>query len=68
MCTLRVCTSSRHGVGSFVSSYPRLRSLRSLSLGLLRASLSEAVSHCGAWRMGIKPTPTLVSQHDFKKT
>ena len=35
MCTLRVCTSPRHGVVSFVSSYPRLRSLRSLSLGLL---------------------------------
>ena len=41
------------------SIFPRLRSLRSLSLGLLRASLSEAVSHCGAWRMGINPTHTL---------
>ena len=40
------------------STYPRLHSLRSFSLGLLRASLSEAVSHCGAWRMGINTTPT----------
>ena len=41
------------------STYPRLHSLRSLSLGLLRVILSEAVSHCCAWRMGINPTPTL---------
>ena len=39
------------------STYPRLHSLRSLSLGLLRSRLSEAVSHCCAWRMGINPTP-----------
>ena len=41
------------------SSYPRLHSLRSLSLGLRRTSLSEAVSLCCAWWMGINPTPTL---------
>ena len=40
-------------------TYPRLRSLRSFSLGLLRVSLFEAVSYCGSWRMGINPTPTL---------
>ena len=39
------------------SSYPRLHSLRSLSLGLLRNSLFEAISHCDAWRMGITPHP-----------
>ena len=38
------------------STYPRLHSLRSLCLGLLRVSLFEAVSHCGALRMGINPT------------
>ena len=31
-----------------LSSYPRLHSLRSFSLGLLRNSLSEAISHCCA--------------------
>ena len=40
------------------STYPRLHSLRSFSLGLLRVSLYEAVSYCCAWRMGINPTPT----------
>ncbi len=47
------------------STYPRLHSLRSFSLGLLRASLSEAVSHCCALRMGITPTPTLGSAIHF---
>ena len=37
------------------SIFPRLRSLRSLSLGLLRVSLFEAINHCYAWRMGIPP-------------
>ena len=44
-----------------LSSYPRLHSLRSFSLGLLRNSLSEAINHCCAWRMGINPTPTLAN-------
>ena len=43
------------------STYPRLHSLRSFSLGLLRARISEALSYCDSWRMGIKPTPTLGS-------
>ena len=38
------------------STYPRLHSLRSFSLGLLRASLLEAVSYYGSWRMVITPT------------
>ena len=36
------------------STYPRLHSLRSLSLGLLRTSLSEAVSHYCTWMEGIR--------------
>ena len=36
------------------STYPRLHSLRSLSLGLLRTSLSEAVSHYCTWMDGIR--------------
>ena len=47
------------------SIFPRLHSLRSLSLGLLRASLSEAVSHCGAWRMGITPPLYLVTEDSY---
>ncbi len=43
------------------SSYSRLLSLCSFSLGLRRTSLSEAINHCCAWRMGINPTPTLCS-------
>ena len=53
--------------GFYASSHPRLRSLRSLSLGILRTSLSEAISHCYAWRMGINPTPTLCSAEGIKK-
>ena len=48
------------------SIFPRLHSLRSFSLGLLRASPSEAVSHCGSLRMGINPTPTLGDRGLFR--
>ena len=41
------------------STYPRLHSLRSFSLGLLRSQPLEAVNNCCSLRMGINPTPTL---------
>ncbi len=34
--------------GFYASSHPRLRSLRSLSLGILRTSLSEAINYSRA--------------------
>ena len=52
-------------IENMLSYIPRLRSLRSLSLGLLRASLTEAVSLCCPWRMGINPTPTLAKAACF---
>jgi len=61
MCTLRVCTSPRHGVVLFVSSYPRLRSLRSLSLGLL---ISQPLRGCKSllrMKDGDNPHPYLDS-------
>ncbi len=41
-------------------TYPRLHSLRSLSLGLLRTSLSEAINHCRL-EDGDKPHPYIGS-------
>gem|GEM_PF-1409964 len=43
------------------STYPRLHSLRSLSLGLLRASISEAVSHYCTWMERIRVTSIVSS-------
>ena len=61
MCTLRVCPSPRHGVVLFVSSYPRLRSLRSLSLGLLRSQPLRGCKSLLLLEGGDNPSHTLVS-------